>query len=375
MGILGMKIWHSGALHSPLAVNGINALVYAIAPEQVKLGHEVTLLVHEPPDSSAEKIARETGIAFLQVPTTWNSYNSALRNLIQKSAPDVVHMHSVFIPSQAALCKALARCNIPYVITPNGGLSPHILARSRWKKIPYIQLLERPRFRKAAAVSIVAPQEREEILSFTGSFERPITYIPNAVETGPLDGYTWSPPSRPTVSYLGRFDVVHKGLDLIIAMARLLPHIEFHLYGPTPENWSPTLRELMSNKSENLFTHAAVYGAAKANVLVNSTLYLQMSRWEAFGVSIAEAMYVGVPCAVSSTMNMASLFQRDRTGLVLEPDPETAARQLAAAVDDPEALKIFSTSARQFAGHAFLPRTVATQFEALYKNCLATPVV
>jgi glycosyltransferase involved in cell wall biosynthesis len=74
-------------------------------------------------------------------------------------------------------------------------------------------------------------------------------------------------------------------------------------------------------------------------------------------------------------MNMASLFQRDRTGLVLEPDPETAARQLAAAVDDPEALKIFSTSARQFAGHAFLPHTVATQFEALYKNCLATPVV
>ncbi|MGL4501736.1 MAG: hypothetical protein ACRCU2_21890, partial [Planktothrix sp.] len=50
-----LKIWHIGSSSSPQKVCGVNNTVWLIATEQVLMGHDVTLIVNNPPDISALK--------------------------------------------------------------------------------------------------------------------------------------------------------------------------------------------------------------------------------------------------------------------------------------------------------------------------------
>jgi len=365
-----MRIWHSGAFWSPNIVSGVNSLIYSVAREQVGLGHDVSLVIDHPPDEAAQRFTQETGVRFLQLPAGRLSQISKLSKALREGPPDIVHMHSVFIPRQAIFCRMLTSRSIPFVITPHGGLSPYILARSRWKKVPYWRFIERPRFRKAAGISVLTSRETDEVLSFVPGFERPIRCIPNAVELDFLEGYDWCPPTLPKVTYLGRFDIVHKGLDLLLELARRSPHIEFHLYGPDDQASRNVSGELAKSSSSNVSFHSPVYGTEKAKVLANSTLYIQMSRWEAFGISIAEAMYLGLPCAVASSAHISSLFDEHGLGLVLPPDLTAAPEALHNAISDLAQLERWSSKARQFARSNFHPRAVALGFVEFYQECI-----
>jgi glycosyltransferase involved in cell wall biosynthesis len=109
-----------------------------------------------------------------------------------------------------------------------------------------------------------------------------------------------------------------------------------------------------------------VFGAEKLRVLSHASLYLQTSRWEGFSISIAEAMYLGLPCALSSTMNLADVFTEHQLGLVVSPDPVQAGRSVAAALANRAGLKDWSDRARSYAHRYFEPRSVAQQLTNLY---------
>lgn len=365
-----MRIWHSGACPTPHAVNGINGLIYAVSREQARMGHEVTLLVYDKPDEAALAFARGTGVKFLHLPSGWRSQAAEIRSLSPEALPDLVHMHSVFIPQQWTLARTLKKLSVPFVVTPNGGLSPHILARSRLKKAVYSSLIERKRFRMAAGISIVTPKERAEVLSFVGNYRGPVTWIPNTFEPDGLEALSWCPPTPQKIVYLGRFDVSHKGIDIILDLARRLTPIEFHLYGSEDKKSQATLNDLKKTCTSNVVLHPPVYGAEKAAVLASATLYLQMSRWEAFGISIAEAMYIGLPCVLASTLHIASVFEDDDLGLVVPPDPEAASDHIRHALTDPSQLQHWSKRAKEYARTHFLPREVANWFVEFYQNSL-----
>jgi glycosyltransferase involved in cell wall biosynthesis len=343
-------------------------LIYPLAREQARLGHQVSLVLYGPPDASARSFAKETGIRFVQLPEIWTG--PTISKMPSAALPDIVHMHSVFIPQQWALGRALDELFIPYVITPNGGLSPHILARSRPLKAVYSRLIEKPRFRRARGISVVTPDEETEVRSFVPNYRGPLTWIPNTFDPDALEDVEWSPNGSPTVVYLGRFDVRHKGIDILLEIARRLPHIDFHLYGPDDKKSKERLAALRQRSTPNVFIHGPVYGAEKASVLSRATLYLQMSRWEAFGVSIAEAMYLGLPCVLASTMHLASVLKDRDLGLVVPPDPSLASESIVDALAHPQRMQRWSKASRTFARSTFRPSTVASQFLGLYQECL-----
>ncbi len=160
-----MKIWHVGASSSRVSVNGVNTLIYALAEEQQKAGDEVYLLVPAAPDDAALAFSRRTGVNFVVIAHSIWRYKKAIRSLLRDS-PDIVHMHSVFLPYQALLASLLREARIPYVVTPHGGFAPQILARSYLKKAIHSFLFEKPRLRGAAGISAVAEGEEGEIRSF-----------------------------------------------------------------------------------------------------------------------------------------------------------------------------------------------------------------
>lgn len=365
-----MKIWHVGCLPSPQSVDGVNVTVWLVAKEQAAMGHQVSLLVDSPPTESAVELATQLGIKLIYVPATSLGFDvEKLQHALRLSPPHLVHMHSVFLLRQATLAYQLSSAKVPYVVTPHGGLDSQ---RGRLKKSIYNLLIERRRFARAAAITVVAPGEAETVQAFVPRYKNIVKWVANPFDAQGLTDIQWQGNlSARKVVFLGRFDVLHKGLDFLVEMAKYLPDVEFHLYGNEDQKTKQWLKQLQGNCTANVHFHAPVFGSEKLYVLTDASLYIQTSRWEGFPVSIVEAMHLGLPCAVSERPKFASLFREQDLGLVLSQDANTAAAQLHEALNQQERLRYWSESARAFAYQHFEPHTVAKHYLELYEEVIS----
>jgi glycosyltransferase involved in cell wall biosynthesis len=365
-----MKIWHVGASASPRRVSGLNISAWVMAREQAALGHDVSLIIHAQPDQAGVNVARQGGFKLIYLPSNVMQYSpKALTPLLDSQPPDVVHMHSVFQPKHATLAKQLKRRQIPYVIKPAGGLLPQVLRRGQMQKSLYSWLLEKPRFMGAGAIAIVTPGEEKDVRAFVPHYQGIIRWMPNPIDADSLDGQQWKGPQSPKrLVFLGRFDVLHKGIDILVAIARWLPDVEFHLYGTEDAGTRQWFERIKQDMTPNVYFHRPVFGSEKFRVLSEANLYIQTARWEVFGISIAEAMYLGTPCAVAETIHFAELFQQYDLGLVLPGDPKEAAAQLKAILDQPEQMKYWSQQSQSFAHTYFHPQAVAQNYLKLYEE-------
>ncbi len=105
-----MCIWHDGADANSVGVNGVNATIWLLARHQARLGHQVTLLLRVVPSAAALSAAKAAGIRLLFLGGgLWSVNHRKLAEAVDERRPDLVHMHSVFIPRQASLARQLAR--------------------------------------------------------------------------------------------------------------------------------------------------------------------------------------------------------------------------------------------------------------------------
>jgi glycosyltransferase involved in cell wall biosynthesis len=291
----------------------------------------------------------------------------------------VDHTHPVFQAQHATLAHQLQQQGISYVIKPAGGLLPQVLERGRIQKLLFGWLLEKRRFQKAGAIAVVTPREEESVRSFVPHYSGIVRWMPNPVDAQSLNQQEWwnvdiDPLAPKRVVYLGRFDVLHKGIDRLVAIARHLPDIEFHLYGTEDAKTKAWLDHIRHDQPRNVFFHPPVYGADKFRIVAEASLYIQPARWEVFGISIAEAMYLGTPCAIADSIHFAELFQQNNLGVVFPgEDPKTAANDLEAVLAEPEQLSHWSANAQAFAHEHFEPERVAQNYLQLYRDVLPNP--
>lgn len=359
-----MKIWHVGSGSSPLRVNGVNAAVWLIAREQAKSGHDVSLVVNKEPDDAGRKVAADSGFEVVTISAdNWRYDAAQVHSQLARKNPDVVHMHSVFIPRQASFAKLLRAVGVPYIITPHGGVAPQVLQRGKIKKQLYSWFWEQPRFMGAAAITVATPPEADAVRAFVPNFAGLVPLVTNPVEESYFHQAGWMPdPDQKRLVFLGRFDVMCKGIDTLIDVAKLLPEVEVHLYGTDDGDSMADMEKVKRDAPRNAFFHGPVYGADKIKVLEHATMCIQMSRWESFGLSIAEALALGVPCAVTATMNIASLLQECDAACVLAAQPDQAAAKLREVLNDAAALQRLAQNGRQFAERSCEAKSVAGQY-------------
>jgi glycosyltransferase involved in cell wall biosynthesis len=353
-------------------VDGINAVIWTVAAEQVRLGHRVDLLVSDPPDLFAYRFAQDIGVHLLHIPANRLRFDSSIGPaLIVEKAADIVHFHSVFIPRQATLASDLRRWGIPYVVTPHGGLMPHVLERSRLKKKTYSTLVEEARIRQAAAIAYVTPGGEDDIRRFVPGFEGPIKWVSNPVDVEHLASVGWRPAcARPQLTFLGRYDVYHKGLDRLAEIARRVPEADFQLFGVDDLKTKRHLDAIRQYGPSNFMINDPVFGDEKLEILSRSSMYIQVSRWEALSISILEALALGVPTVISESMSMASMFKENDLGLVVSTEPDTAALQIRTALQRPRQLHSWSETSRRYARETFAGSVVARRVSDLYEEAL-----
>ncbi len=210
---------------------------------------------------------------------------------------DIIHAHNYH--ALPALFAAVAESRA-FIFTPHYHGRGHSFVRNILH-VPY-KLIGSKIFQRADAVICVSEFERRLILKDFGVSESKVHVIPNGINP---DEFARVEKKRRgsarTILYVGRIEK-YKGLDFVVAALRLLPDnfvLEVVGKGPYKSKIVRLAKRLgVANRvrfHQDLSRRELIEKYASADVLV------LLSRHEAYGIVVAEALACKTPCVVANT--------------------------------------------------------------------------
>lgn len=354
-----MKVIHF--LHgraNPNGTNGGDRVIYNLTKWTAELGAQVFVF------GLSEKSALAIGRASVQnfrPPHDPFSIPSRLKNTLCEIRPDIVHFHGVYTPRNARLARWLRGHNIPYAISPHGGLMQEVLSRNRIRKVTYLTLLGRTFCQRASLIHCISDAEADAVRPFGKDVPTVVAaHGLEGIDVSSLDGSALCR-KYPQLSgkrifgFLGRLDPGHKGLDLLVeACARVrtsLSNAVVVLAGPDWKNRTPALRRRVSELRLQDVVHfvGPKFGQDKFDFLASCDVFIHPSRWEA-GVpfSVLDALEVSKPCMVSRGNFFGEFFQKHDAGIQVFPTTEDVAAGLRYMAEaDAEQLQAMGARGRQ----------------------------
>lgn len=332
-----MKILHfvNGRCNFESA-NGVEKTICYLSRYQSKLGNSVT--VFNLTDKPLLEIG--DGVHVQNFKTVWRGWriSNELKSAILEHAPDVIHLHSAYVPSNCAVTRHVRRNHISYVTTPNGNLSPLLLNRKPWFKVPYKYLFELPLHQGAAFIHSI--NDRDDIRKYGVSV--PMVIATNGMELDespmPEDVFLKKFPhlvGKKRILFLGRLDVEQKGLDLLLeSFAKLITEqAVLILAGMSWKNGRERLEEQATKLGvgEKVVFWGGIFGEEKRSILRHADFFVHTSRWEAgIPFSVLEALAAGLPALATKGADPNSRISE--VGAGINPQMETTA--IAAGLHD-----------------------------------------
>jgi glycosyltransferase involved in cell wall biosynthesis len=299
-------------------------VVAGLAEAQAALGAEVFVAAAEPrrtrEGAAAADFPRGPRLLRWEPAWRWQRGSVILRGLaradreeLARLRPDVVHIHGELNPDNLRV-PSIFDC--AKVLSPHGAFHPVVLRRNRAAKAAYLALARRLLYRKVVFHAL-SPLERRDILRLLPRAE--VYVAPN----GPsprmerlLSGESMGiprPPS-PSISFLfaGRLDVRGKALDTMLEAfaraARGIPGATLVLAGADPGGARAELLRL--GRRLGVEAQVEVPGLLDEDALARAygraDVYVQLSRNEAFSLSVAEALLAGVPVILGREVGIGS---------------------------------------------------------------------
>jgi glycosyltransferase involved in cell wall biosynthesis len=230
-------------------------------------------------------------------------------------------------------------------------------------------VVQRVRIRRASLLICISAVFRDHLVrDYRYPIERTVV-VPNPVR---LARFSDADPDRalgepPTVLVLGRI-AVRKGIEDVVAVARLLLErgvdVRIRVMGG-PSLWSDYTKLLEDLPHENSEFVGRFPPSAVPAELQSSDVLLQASKYEPFGLTVAEALAAGVPVVATSEVGagegvdasvLAAVAPGDVAGLA-----EGIEEMLARLRTEPGQTR---TRAREEAVRLFAPDLVAQQISA-----------
>jgi glycosyltransferase involved in cell wall biosynthesis len=233
--------------------------------------------------------------------------------------------------------------------------------------------------RRADAVVAISQPLRTEFLACGVPADR--TYsIPNGIRTDlfrpaspderqALRQKLRLPAEGRIVVYTGRL-AQGKGLETLIkawtSIAGLRGHGHLVLVGPGSDKPISREKALKSYVAENGLSDRVTFTGAVDNVheyLQASDIFAFPTEYEAFGLSLVEAMSCGLPVVASRVGGVPDIVSHMGDGILVEPrDQEDLTRKLLALIDDPALCGQLGTEARRSVSARYSISVVADQY-------------
>jgi glycosyltransferase involved in cell wall biosynthesis len=287
---------------------------------------------------------------------------------------DVVHVHGLWtVPAWAAARRA-RRAGVPLVISPRGMLDPGSMAQRAWRKRIAYRLLERRSLLDAAFLHATSDSEARALRAWAPG--APVVMLPNGVEPpatpsmapGALRRRLGVPAGAPIVTFLGRIHPI-KRLDLLAqAFERVLarePRARLVIAGPDERGHRRTLEPRFAAMASAVTWAGELGDEEKWALLADSTLLVQCSDSESFGLSAAEAMAAGLPVVATRTCPWEEI-ETAGAGFWVTQDPEAIAGAMLTVLADPARAHAMGEHGRALVHRRYSWETVASEMAQWY---------
>lgn len=284
-----------------------------------------------------------------------NVENLAMPRSLRRSVPLVVHPGQSSADALRFLIKERRlqlQCRPAYAVA--------LAATLIWLRMR----VQRRSVRGAQLVVCISEIFRDHLIRDYGLSRTRAVVVPNPVRLDRFEDISTDrpPPGKPPrVIVLGRI-ATGKGAEDVVALAKLLLErgvdIRIRLVGGSSvwSNYTKLLEELPAENSEYA---GFVPGSQVPGELAGSDILLQASKYEAFALTVAEALAAGVPVVATTEVGAVEQVDRSVAAVVAPGDVPGMAAAILAMVErlnaDPRGLRAL---ARAEAERLFAPERV-----------------
>lgn len=312
-------------------------------------------------------------------------YNRDLRDALGRAARgcDIVHIHGTWRYHLLAAAAAAAEHGIPYIVRPAGNLGVAARGHKAMRKWLYFVLVERGAINRAAAIHCCSLKEQREL---RGTGLAPRTFVvPQPVDVTLTDvapDEAWLARLCPNLSddeqillYVGRVGFIKKLdvlMDAFTSLAAEFPRWRLVIAGTheQPEIAATLLqRAAAAGLADRVALPGTVRGPQKAALMRRAALFAQPSQHENFGLSVAEALFFGLPCVVSDGVAIGDDVAAAGAGVVCRSQAAAMATALRPLMSDAGRRSACAAAASALA-QRFAPASVAAQLAVEYSRCL-----
>lgn len=250
------------------------------------------------------------------------------------------------------MVKVFLQLHLPYCYFSGGVL--HYRNLLHWmKKFVFCNFLS-PVFRNASGIVLPTLREHRRLKCLLPMYRGKAAHVLHEVSTTTRKNAV-KPHEVFRLGFLGRLDIKHKGLDILIGAVALAkdscPNIRLELAGPDFQN----NRALLEQQAASLgikelveFT-GPVYGDAKQEFFNRTDLFVHLCRWEAFGIGIIEAMLSGTPVLLSNKANLAEELDYAKACCTTTLSPDDVAKKISILACERDRLKQYACTGYDWA--------------------------
>lgn len=261
--------------------------------------------------------------------------------------PDIVVFHEAYRAEYLKIAKIIRDNNIPYIIAPHGELSV-VAQKKKWFKKKVANFLLFNRF----IYSSCALQCLSEYEYLNTNFNNNKMIATNGIDIPKQMKKSFSADFVRMI-YIGRLDVIPKGLDLMLSAIHIIRdkmrenNCFLEIYGPNHKNRHDDVRALIKkyNLDEFVRLHHEIIDKEKSNALLNSDVFIQTSRTEGMPMGILEALSYGVPCIVTRGTALADFVSKHNCGWSCETNVNAIASTLEQCINEKKMFSLKSQSA------------------------------
>lgn len=267
--------------------------------------------------------------------------------------PDIVVFEQVYCIYFVRFAKELLKNKIPYIIIPRCSLTYLAQKKERVKKIIANFLFFNNFIKKSNAIQYLT---EKEYIDSKEQFENKYFILPNGFSNiDKIEKKIWDNAETLNGIYIGRLDIFHKGLDLLINACKeikdvLINHnVNIRLYGSASSNQNRILDELINKSDLNsiISINPPVFNKDKVNVCMEADFFIMTSRFEGLSMGMIEALSYGLPIVASEGTNMKDIIERYNAGWGCETDKDSIKNTLIKLISEKDLLKQKSNNAIQ----------------------------